>query len=257
MSEWNSFRGKSNGMINVTFVAIIKFIKVGRVWSRFDWYLLQRRPCPDLTLCPCIPSGDLFAGSNHTTQFTAVSKYDVVFSHRGHPDRLSSSNSFAASSAGMYLRTDLLSDSDWPTFPLYLFVLVAKICQPSLQQGGPRINGYERRPLWSPELWLILVSEWSGGWHVITLAVTQERHRETDSQSLRRADTERWRQLWGDLKQCADWDIIYWYLLAGCGRIKDVLNYIRVSEVSIMSTRWNSFKWIFYLARIFSRQSSI
>ena len=105
-----------------------------------------------------------------------------------------------------------------------------------------------------PELWLILVS---GGWHVITLAVTQERHRETDSQRLRRADTERWRQLWGDLKQCADWDIIYWYLLAGCGRIKDVLNYIRVSEVSIMSTRWNSFKWIFYLARIFSRQSSI
>ena len=48
----------------------------------------------------------------------------------------------------------------------------------------------------------------------------------------------------------------YLLILAGCGRIKDVLNYIRVSEVSIMSTRWNSFKWIFYLARIFSRQSS-
>ena len=47
-----------------------------------------------------------------------------------------------------------------------------------------------------------------------------------------------------------------YYLLipAGCGRIKDVLNYIPVSEVSIMSTRWNSFKWIFYLARIFRQR---
>ena len=55
-----------------------------------------------------VTSLHLFAGANPTKQFTAGSKYDVVFSLRGHPPALSTSNSFAAP-AGMFLRT-LLAD---------------------------------------------------------------------------------------------------------------------------------------------------
>ena len=248
MSEWNSIRGKSNRMINVTFVAIIKFIKVGRVWSPFDWYLLQRHPCPDPTLCP----SPLVCWSKSYKKFTTVPKYDVVFSLCGHPPRHLVIEFLRSINRNVFVaQPPPLTLTDRQTFPLYLFVLVTQICQPSLQQGGPGINGYGGGLCDHLGVWVILVS----GWHVITPAVNQDRHRAPDTERLRRADTEGSRQLWGDLKQCGDWDIIYWYRPAVVA-LKTFSIIFWVSEVSIMSTRWNSFKWIFYLARIF-RQSLI
>ena len=204
MSKWNSIRGKSNRMINVTFVVIIKFIKVGRVWSPFDWYLLQSHPCPIQLYAPL----HLFAGANHTKQFTAVPKYDVVFSLCGHPPDISSSNSFAAST-GMYLWTDLLLWL-WVTDRLFRYIYLSSSPKFANHRYDKGVRG---SMVMSGGLcdhlgfWLILVS----GWHVITLAVNQDRHREPDMERLRRAATEGSRQLWGDLKQCGDWDIIYWY----------------------------------------------
>ena len=70
------------------------------------------------------------------------------------------------------------SDSDWPTNFSAIFICSRHPNLPTIvTTRGSWINGYERRPLWSPWLWLILVS----GWRVITLAVTQDRHRDPDT----------------------------------------------------------------------------
>ena len=166
MMVWNSIGGKSNGMINVSFVAIIKFYK-GRSRLIPVWLM---PPTETALLIRLYAPLHLFAGANHTKQFTAVPKCDAVFSLCGHPPHVSSSNSFAAS-AGMYLWTDLLLGL-WPTDFSAIFVCPRHSNLPTIVTArGSRINGYDRRPLWSS--WWILVS----GWRVITLAVTQDRDR--------------------------------------------------------------------------------
>ena len=202
-------------------------------------------PCPDLTLCPSTCLRDqIIQNSLQPSLNTMLSSLSVdirsVARHR-------------IPSQSECICRPTFSDLLWLTD----FSAIS-ICSPSPKFANHRYNKGVRGSMVmsgglfdSPGLWLILVS----GWQWITLAVTQDRHRETDNQSLRRADTERWRQLWRRFKTMR-WLRYYLLILAGCGRIKDVLNYIRVSEVPIMSTRWNSFKWIFYLDRIF-RQNSI
>ena len=248
MSEWNSIRGKSNGMINVAFVAIIKFIKVGRVWSPFDWYLLQRHPCPDPALCPWVLSlstcllEQIIQNSLQPSLNTTLSSPSVTSAPSLVIEFLRSINRNVFAD-----RPPPLTLTGRPTLPLYYL-------SPSPKFANHRYNkGVLDQWLWAAASVISLALIDSG------LRMTSDhtschsrqaprpRHRR-----LRRADTERWRQSWGDLKQC--WLRYYLLIPAACGRIKDVLNYIRVSEVSIMSTRWNSFKWIFYLARIF-RQS--
>ena len=119
----------------------------------------------------------LFAGANHTKQFTAVPKYDAVFSlcdirpvsrHRIPSQHQPECICGPTSS----------SDSDWPTNFSAIFICTRHPNLPTIvTTRGSWINGYERRPLWSSWLWLILVS----GWRVITLAVTQDRHRDPDT----------------------------------------------------------------------------
>ena len=173
MMVWNSIGGKSNGMINVSFVAIIKFYK-GRSRLIPVWLM---PPTETALLIRLYAPLHLFAGANHTKQFTAVTKYDAVFSLCGHPPRLSSSNSFAAS-AGMYLWTDLLLWL-WLTDQLFRYIYLF----PSPKFANHRYNkGVLDQWLWAAAsviswLWLILVS----GWQVITLAVTQDRHRDPDT----------------------------------------------------------------------------